>query len=398
MNIIEKRKQFKKNNIIKVIRENKDVSRYVLKKKTQYSMTTILNSVTALIEEGLITEEESTTKSVGRTPVYLKINPSGKCFIGIEFNAEKIEVVIMNFAMEVEYSKKYKMPEKASVNEVISLIKEVISRTLENVIHISRIEGIGIGIPGYVDKQNGIALQYSYFDHWNNIPIRKIIEERFSIPVYIDNNINALAYHYQYEHKEKKNFVIVSMQYGVRLGIVLNDEIFIGNSGNAGEIGHTKVHGDNRQCSCGKKACLDSEISYLAIQEKVEEYIEKGKLLDIDRQIKKNKKFTMEMLANSVISGNKDAQELFKNITGHLGRQLMTVISVIDIEDIIILNVCDLDNKNFAKQVYETIKENSLEILVKSIKVSAEIVQAFAGAKGSAILVLEEKFGYSKET
>ena len=77
MSIVERRKQIKKNNIIKVIRENDEVSRYVLKKKTKYSMTTILNSVLALIDEGLIYEEESTQKNVGRTPVYLKINNKG---------------------------------------------------------------------------------------------------------------------------------------------------------------------------------------------------------------------------------------------------------------------------------------------------------------------------------
>lgn len=397
MNIIEKRKQFKKNNIIKVIRENEDVSRYVLKKKTQYSMTTILNSVTALIEEGLITEEESSAKSVGRTPVHLSINPIGRCFVGIEFNAEKIEAVVMNFAMVIDYSKKYKMPIKASVDEVISLLKEVIAITLEEIEDLSKVEGIGIGTPGYVDKKNGIALQYAYFENWSHIEIRKIIETEFNIPVFIDNNINAMAYHYKREHKEKHDFVIVSMQYGVRLGIVLNDRIFIGNSGNAGEIGHTKVNGGNRKCSCGKRGCLDSEISYLAIQEKVEEYIMNNKLPEIKSQLIHHK-FTMEMLGESIRSGDPDAIEILKDITKHLGRKLMTVISVIDIEEIIILNVCDLDNENFAIQVYETIKDYSLDILVNSVHVTSEIVDPFAGAKGSAILVLEEKYGYRKET
>jgi len=398
MNVIEKRKQVKKNNIIKVIRENDEVSRYVLKKKTKYSMTTILNSVTSLIELGLITEEESTQKNVGRTPVYLNINPEGRYFVGIEFNAEKIKASVINFAVEVEYSKKYRMPKEATVDQVMYLLKIAISETLEQISDKAKIEGIGIGIPGYVDKQNGIALQYSYFKNWYNVQVKKIIQDAFDYEVFIDNNINALAYHYRYEHREKKNFVIVSMQYGVRLGIVLDGEIFIGNKGNAGEIGHTKVYGGNRHCSCGKIGCLDSEISYLGIEKKINEYIQDGKMSDIARSIEENEhKFTMEMLGESIRSGNQDSKDLLRNITSYLGNTLLTVISVIDIEDIIVLNVYDLENEVFAKQVYETIKENSLEILVNSISVTCEVVDSFAAAKGAAIMMLEEKYGYVSE-
>ncbi len=397
MSIIEERKQIKKNNIIRVIRENEEVSRYVLKKKTKYSMTTILNSVTALLEERLITEAESTQKSVGRTPVYLDVNPSGKYFIGIEFNAERIKAVIMNFAMEVDYRKLYKMPKKAEVATILALIKEAIEETITHVPDKTCIEGIGIGIPGYVDKKKGIALEYSYFKNWNNVHVKALMEEAFGYGVYIDNNINALAYHYRSQHKEKKNFVIVSMQYGVRLGIVLDGEIFIGNNGNAGEIGHTKADGGARLCSCGKVGCLDSEISYLAIEDKVQEYIASGKLETIADKIKNNDgRFTMEMLGAALGEEDADAQKLISNITEHLGKKLATVISVIDIEDIIALNVCDLDNENFAQQVYATIKENAVGTTFETVSVACEVVEPYAAAKGAAIMILEEKYGLIK--
>lgn len=398
MSIIEQRKQIKKNNIIQVIRENEEVSRYVLKKKTKYSMTTILNSVTALLEEGLITEEESTQKSVGRTPVYLNVNPYGKYFIGIEFNAERIKSVIMNFAMEVDYKQVVTMPKEGGVDIILGLLNTVIEETLTHVQDKSCIVGIGLGIPGYVDKKRGIALEYSYFKNWHNVPVKSLIEEAFGYHVYIDNNINAMAYHYRSQHKEKKNFVIVSMQYGVRLGIVLDGEIFIGNNGNAGEIGHTKADGGTRLCSCGKIGCLDSEISYLAIEDKIEERVALGKLVKIkDKMTANNGQFTMAMLGDALKEKDEDAHKLLRNITEHLGKKLATVISVIDIEDIIALNVCDLDNENFAKQVYGTIKDNTVGSTFESVSVECEVVDAYAAAKGAAIMILEDKYGFTKE-
>ncbi len=400
MNAVEKRKQIKRNNVLKVIRASDEVSRFVIKKVTKYSMTTILNIVDSLIKEDLITEEMSQDVKIGRTPIYLNINPKGQYFIGIEFNADVLKSVAIDFNVDVIYSEKFKMDKGMSVEQIITLIKTAVNKALEQVPYREKVAGIGIGVPGYVDKKNGIALEYSYFNDWNNVEIKKIIEEEFAIDVYIDNNINALTYHYKWVNPKEKDFIVVSMQYGTRLGIVLNNDIFIGSRGNAGEIGHTKVRNGNRLCSCGKIGCLDSEISYLAIQNKVDELIKAGKL-DFQKIYKKgngNKdKFMLEMLRDEIKKGNEAAIDLLKNITAHLGMKLSTVISVLNIKNIIILNVYDLDNENFAKYVYETIKENSLETLTRDITVSCEIVDKFAAAKGAAIMVLEDMYGATKE-
>ncbi|MCG8485186.1 MAG: ROK family protein, partial [Clostridia bacterium] len=260
MNAVEKRKQIKRNNVLKVIRASDEVSRFVIKKVTKYSMTTILNIVDSLIKEDLITEEMSQDVKIGRTPIYLNINPKGQYFIGIEFNADVLKSVAIDFNVDVIYSEKFKMDKGMSVEQIITLIKTAVNKALEQVPYREKVAGIGIGVPGYVDKKNGIALEYSYFNDWNNVEIKKIIEEEFAIDVYIDNNINALTYHYKWVNPKEKDFIVVSMQYGTRLGIVLNNDIFIGSRGNAGEIGHTKVRNGNRLCSCGKIGCLDSEI------------------------------------------------------------------------------------------------------------------------------------------
>ncbi len=104
----------------------------------------------------------------------------------------------------------------------------------------------------------------------------------------------------------------------------------------------------------------------------------------------------MEMLGTALGDKDADAQKLISNITEHLGKKLATVISVIDIEDIIALNVCDLDNENFAQQVYATIKENAVGTTFETVSVACEVVEPYAAAKGAAIMILEEKYGLIK--
>jgi len=398
MSIIEKRKQIKKNRILQIIRDNENVSRYDVKKITKYSMTTVLSSVNALIEEGLVFEEESSEIKIGRTPQFLKINPNGRYFIGVEFNADILNVVVTNFDAELIYKNNYKIDRNQPVTQLINRVKAGIQKAIDLVPDKEKVVGIGLGIPGYVDKVNGLALEYSYLKGFNNLPIKDLIKEDFSYDVVMDNNINALTNEYKWVNKLKKDFIIVSMQYGTRLGIVLDNKIFTGTKGNAGEIGHTRVLNGTRKCSCGKVGCLDTEISHLAIEQKIMEQIQEGRFASVKGMLERaNGKFSISMFSEALENNDADAKKMLKDISVTLGGKLATVISVLNIKNIIILDVCNLDNENFPRYVYETIKDYSLETLTKNMKVEAEIIDQYAGAKGAAIMVLDKHFGKVKE-
>ena len=83
--IVKSRKTFKRNKILSIIKNSENLSRFDLKKITNYSMTTILGLIDELIEEGFLCERESVDARVGRKPLWLKINPDAGYFIGIEF-------------------------------------------------------------------------------------------------------------------------------------------------------------------------------------------------------------------------------------------------------------------------------------------------------------------------
>ena len=92
--IMESRKYYQRNKMLSIIRYQKDVSRYDVKKATAYSMTTVLNTIEEMLGEGLIYEEECAEARVGRKPVWLRINPDGGYFIGLEFNGRIMHCVV----------------------------------------------------------------------------------------------------------------------------------------------------------------------------------------------------------------------------------------------------------------------------------------------------------------
>ena len=102
-----RRKNYKRNHILNIIRySSSNISRSDIKRETEYSMTTVLNTVAELIDKKLIYEDEPSQNEtrIGRKPTYLHLNPAGAYFIGIEFNIQKMYWAILNFSGVVIHS------------------------------------------------------------------------------------------------------------------------------------------------------------------------------------------------------------------------------------------------------------------------------------------------------
>ena len=97
--ILENRKNYQRNKMLSVIRLHENISRNDVKKITAYSMTTVLSTIDELIQEGLVYEESCNDSRVGRKPVWLRINPEGGYFLGVEFNRNAIHCVALDLFM-----------------------------------------------------------------------------------------------------------------------------------------------------------------------------------------------------------------------------------------------------------------------------------------------------------
>ena len=101
--ILENRKNYQRNKMLSVIRLHENISRNDVKKITAYSMTTVLSTIDELIQEGLVYEESCNDSRVGRKPVWLRINPEGGYFLGVEFNRNAIHCVALDFTGKLIY-------------------------------------------------------------------------------------------------------------------------------------------------------------------------------------------------------------------------------------------------------------------------------------------------------
>ena len=136
----------------------------------------------------------------------------------------------------------------------MSTIDEVIDKSG---IKPSQLGGIAVAYAGLVDIDKGIVTEAPNLPHWNNVPLRDMLVDRFKMPAFVINDASAAALgeHRLGAGKELNNLIFITVSTGIGGGIIINGELYNGTDGCAGEIGHTVVQLDGPECSCGRRGC-----------------------------------------------------------------------------------------------------------------------------------------------
>lgn len=162
--------------------------------------------------------------------------------------------------------------EYAEIADFITALKKTILREIDS--NEFDIKGIGIGAPNG-NYYNG-TIEYAPNLRWRGvINLAKLVEEEFSLPVVITNDANAAAMGEMLYGgaQDMKNFIVITLGTGLGSGIVVDGKVVYGADGFAGELGHTIVDPDGRNCACGKKGCLETYVSAPGIKRTVFELL-----------------------------------------------------------------------------------------------------------------------------
>ncbi|MEF9839401.1 MAG: ROK family protein [Lachnospiraceae bacterium] len=400
--IVQNRKYYQRNKMLSIIRFQGDVSRYDIKKMTSYSMTTVLSTIEELVQQGYVYEEECGEARVGRKPVWLRIRANGGYFIGVEFNGRILHCDMLDFSGEVIYRSTIEMKTEDSEEVIETKIKQSIYCAYEQLgENGKKVLGIGLGIPGYINKSQGIAVGYTHFKDWKNVPIKKIIEEEFEVPCYIENNVNVMAFAYKwlYFNGECEDFLFLSIRTGARIVPVMNNRLIFSESGFSGEIGHVQVAPRHRMCTCGKFGCLNTEVSDFAIAAKVREGIRIGRFPEISEMVGGNlEDITVTTFVESVMLGHEDSNALMKELAMYLGDALGFTMNILAPQRIIIFGELAKLGDLFIREVNRNIEEVVIKENFENFQIQASTRGDDLGAIGAAALVMQEQFNFIDKT
>jgi N-acetylglucosamine repressor len=225
------------SEILKQVRSFPGVSRIGLARELQIAPSTVGNYVGRLITEGFLVESEMTESETGRPPTALRLDPDGGQFIGVDFEARNIMAMSVDFSDRPLKHAHRNIQESDSVTQIIGKIEEAITEVLPE--DQSHLLAIGVGVPGLVDPDKGIAVHYKYINHWKNVSLAEPLAKRFGVPVYLENTVRSmtLAEMWFGQGRGAKDWICLGIRSGIGAGIVAGGQLQRGANYRAGEIG-----------------------------------------------------------------------------------------------------------------------------------------------------------------
>ncbi|MCX7842361.1 MAG: ROK family transcriptional regulator [Clostridia bacterium] len=253
----------KNNNrslILRVLNAMGQVSRADLARITGLTKTSITNIAGELIKEGLVYETGTADSPSGRKPIMLNLNEQALNAIGVYISRDFVYTNIANLKGKVMMEEKLSLDFTENEHSLLSKIFSSIERLLaDSAVERTKILGAGVASIGPLNIKEGIILDPPNFRGLRSIHIVNALEERFGLKVFLDNDMNASAIAEKLfgNAKNVSNFIYIGITNGIGAGIFLNNEIFRGLNGFAGEIGHTTVDMRGERCPCGNLGCLE---------------------------------------------------------------------------------------------------------------------------------------------
>jgi N-acetylglucosamine repressor len=225
------------SEILKRVRGHPGISRIALARSLQIAPSTVGNYVGRLMSEGFLVESEKSEGETGRPRTALRLNPDGGEFIGVDFEARNMMAMAVDFS-DRPLKQAHKTIQKTdSVAQIITKIEQAIEEVLPD--NRNRLLAIGIGVPGLVDANKGMALQYKYIPRWKDVSLAKPLAKKFGVPVYLENTVRsmALAELWFGQGRGQRDWLCIGIRSGIGAGIVAGGQLQRGTADRAGEIG-----------------------------------------------------------------------------------------------------------------------------------------------------------------
>jgi len=296
----------------------------------------ITRALNFLIEEGFVVEQGYAQSSGGRRPLVYSLNATKLYIVTVAMDQLSTRIgisdLLNNYASPIEV----KNLELLNNPDSLNILTDIITTHIENSgIAKNSILGIGIGMPGFVNVNEGINLTYL---NAGNKTLTGHLSEITGLPVFIDNDSSLIALtELKFGlAKDIKNAMVINLSWGIGLGMIINGQLFRGDSGFAGEFCHIPLTEDGKICVCGKQGCLESEASLLSVAEKAIEEIKAGRKTNMPCYDGITLMETGEALMDIANEGDQFAIEMLSESAYKIGRGLSILIHIMNPKAIII--------------------------------------------------------------
>ena len=337
-----------------------------LSKAVGLSVPTVTKFVDVMLKDGYVNDYGKLETNGGRHPSLYGLNADSGYFVGVAVSINSLKICLINFKGDV-----------LKMTSDIPFSLENTPECLEGICREARsfIDGLDIdrekilnvcmGITGRVNPETGCSYTHLTF---TEKPLAEVLTERLGINVCIDNDSRAMAYGEYIMRNDKcaKNLIFINVNWGLGMAIIIDGKLYSGMSGFAGEFGHNYGYDNQQICDCGKKGCIETEVS-------------------IDE-------ITLDDIISAVKREDVLAIEIVEEIGAKLGRHIGEMMNIFNPEQVIVGGEFSRVGVYLLPPVIASVRRYTLNLMYRDSDISISELKENANAIGSALLARSKFF------
>lgn len=306
--------------LLNLIREHGPISRASLAKLSCLSKPTVSSQVDTLVRQGWIVEVgpgESGSRG-GKKPTLIRFNSDAGRLFAAEIDAAQVRLAVADLEGHILERLNLLIGSSRSAASVLSIVRTGLEALIARQPAVAAQRVISIAAPGRVDVELGVVLDAGNVFNWHNVPIRKVLEAEFGLPVFVDNDVKMATLgeiHFGVAQGEK-DVVLVRLDTGIGSGVVSNGRLLPGRHWAAGEIAHMVLDLSKAGQDWSARGYLESVVG-------------SDRILTEARALGSDAASAIEFLVSARTSGG-DLRKVFDRVVDHLGIAISNMICAYD--------------------------------------------------------------------
>lgn len=278
---------------------------------------------------------------------------------------------------------------RQSFDELCNLITQFI---VSSRVRRDKLLAIGINISGRVNPETGYSYSYFFFDEK---PLTAVLEERLGHRVFIENDSRAMTYgEYIYGiGNGEQNMLFLNLSWGFGIGMIIGGKLHYGKSGFSGEYGHFPFFDNEIICSCGKRGCLETEVSGWAAHRMFMDKIKQGNISMLSKHNQEVNDVTLNDILDVLAKEDMLAIEIMEQIGSSLGRAIAGLINMFNPEVVVLGGTLSAAKDYLLLPIKSAINKYALNFVSKDTAIKVSKLGETAGLVGICAITRNRTLG-----
>jgi predicted NBD/HSP70 family sugar kinase len=364
--------------VFALVRERGDITRTEIGQLTGMSRTAVTARVAALARQGLVVEREFAPSTGGRPAAFVSFNVDGGVVLSAAIGRSRTRLAVCNLAGDILAATDIDQEPGLGPDDLMPDIVKRLDALVDDSGHgDDMIYGVGVSLPGTVDRARGCSLDSPIMSGWDGVPLPPYFAELTDAPVVLDNDANVIALaERRGDRRAFDDLLVLKASTGLGAGIISGGSLQRGSVQAAGEFGHNKTPAAaGVACRCGDTGCLEAIAGGWALVRALQaDHRHVGHLRDV---------------VELATGGDPDARRMIRDSGRHVGEVLAGAVNLLNPAILVVAGDMASAYDIFVAGLRETLYRNATALATRVLQVVPSTYGDRSGVIGSATMVLD---------